>query len=188
MGLSTSTGDGFFPRGEIPPGGDWQLTMTADPCRFLGMNLNEATMMANQIMRDNLMSERGWRLTWNQRRGAAGVCRYKTREISLSLPITKACDAEEFRETVLHEIAHALAGHGAGHGPEWLKTYRALGGKGGRIVNPRKAMEIAKASARWAAECRVTGENMGYSNRLTDRQRRAVCLCHRAILVWEANS
>ena len=34
---------------------------------------------------------------------------------------------EQIRDTVLHEIAHAIAGHEAGHGPLWKATARRIG-------------------------------------------------------------
>ena len=34
---------------------------------------------------------------------------------------------EEIRDTVLHEIAHAIAGPEAGHGPLWKATARRIG-------------------------------------------------------------
>ena len=34
---------------------------------------------------------------------------------------------EQIRDTVLHEIAHAIAGREAGHGPLWKVTARRIG-------------------------------------------------------------
>ncbi len=34
---------------------------------------------------------------------------------------------EQVRDTVLHEIAHAIAGPEAGHGPLWKATARRIG-------------------------------------------------------------
>lgn len=47
--------------------------------------------------------------------------------ITMSEPMTRAATPEQVRETMLHEIAHALAGPRAGHGPAWRMQARALG-------------------------------------------------------------
>lgn len=52
-------------------------------------------------------------------------------EIVLSLPFF-ADEANDLHRTVTHEAAHIVAGHAAGHGPEWKRIHRLMGGKGNR--------------------------------------------------------
>ena len=82
-----------------------------------------------------LMDEHGlhrWSLIFDSAKRRAGLCRYDTRTISLSRPLTALYSADEVRETVLHEIAHALAGPKAGHGPAWRRVAREIGATGQR--------------------------------------------------------
>jgi predicted SprT family Zn-dependent metalloprotease len=43
---------------------------------------------------------------------------------------------DEIRDVILHEIAHALAGHKAGHGPVWKAAARKVGAKPSRCAAP----------------------------------------------------
>ncbi len=45
------------------------------------------------------------------------------------------------RDTLLHEIAHALAGHRAGHGPVWRKIAREVGAKPKRCYRAEEVQQ-----------------------------------------------
>ncbi|NBT51009.1 MAG: hypothetical protein EBT12_05555, partial [Marivivens sp.] len=65
-----------------------------------------------------------------------GQCRYTPKEISLSRPLTKANDEEQVRDTILHEIAHALT-PGEGHGNVWKKVAIKIGCDGKRCYDSK---------------------------------------------------
>jgi predicted SprT family Zn-dependent metalloprotease len=52
-------------------------------------------------------------------------------------------------DTILHEIAHALAGHKAGHGPAWKAKCAQIGAKPKRCFG----REIKMPDGRWRAVC-----------------------------------
>lgn len=58
-----------------------------------------------------------------------GQCRYEIEEIGLSEWFVKLNGEHEVRQTILHEIAHALVGPGYGHGRVWKAKCRAIGGR-----------------------------------------------------------
>jgi hypothetical protein len=47
-----------------------------------------------------------------------GTCRYSRKLITLSRQLIELNDQARVLDTILHEIAHALAGPKTGHGPE----------------------------------------------------------------------
>ena len=49
------------------------------------------------------------------------------RIFTVSMALALVNSEEELRDTVLHEIAHAIAGISAGHGPEWKSVARRIG-------------------------------------------------------------
>lgn len=61
-----------------------------------------------------------WKVSLNNRlTRALGRCVYSRNEIELQRRYVQENSVEIVLDTIRHEIAHALAGHKAGHGPEW---------------------------------------------------------------------
>jgi len=81
-----------------------------------------------------------WNLRFDSAVRRAGITRFDRKVISLSAPIMRryAEDGatDEIRETILHEIAHALAGHRHGHDATWRAIARGIGSTGLRTVAP----------------------------------------------------
>lgn len=68
-----------------------------------------------------------WGIHLDHARTRCGACHYNTRRISLSRHFVALNTGAEVRATLLHEIAHALAGPGQGHGPRWQAIARRIG-------------------------------------------------------------
>lgn len=93
------------------------------------MDLTEAKTLALDIMAQHGLA--GWSFSWDRAVKRYGQCRYSTQTLSFSAPLTAQREPADFRNTVLHEVAHALT-PGAGHGPRWRRQFLALGGDGRR--------------------------------------------------------
>ena len=91
----------------------------------------------------------GWRLELDRARRRAGICRYDRKVIGLSAPLMRLYDEAEVRETILHEIAHALAGPRAGHGPRWRAIAHRIGSTGERCVSE----EAPRLAGAWVGTC-----------------------------------
>lgn len=81
-----------------------------------------------------------------------GICRYRggiVFEIVLSYNAFKhEANRPQFRDTVLHEIAHAIAGRDVVHGPAWRAVARKVGANPSPrcktlAVSPIKYVEVA---------------------------------------------
>ena len=59
---------------------------------------------------------------------------------------------------LLHEIAHALAGHGAAHGPRWRSTAARIGYTGSRLHD----RPIADHRAPWVGSCPAGHEHVRF--------------------------
>lgn len=68
-----------------------------------------------------------WSFSFDKGRKRFGMCDYRTRTISLSLEMTVFNFEDEVVDTIRHEIAHALAGYKAGHGPAWGAMCNVVG-------------------------------------------------------------
>lgn len=89
-----------------------------------------------------------WTWRWSSSIKNLGVCAHSTRTLSFSRYWCKKLGRDEFVDTVLHEIAHSLAGHAAGHGHKWEAIFRAIGGTG-----RRKSDWIPKELEPWQGIC-----------------------------------
>jgi len=75
----------------------------------------------------------GWSFSFNRSRVNMGVCKYGPRTIELSTFFVERNTDEAIRDTLLHEIAHAVAGRGAGHGPPWKAMCLRVGARPERL-------------------------------------------------------
>lgn len=100
------------------------------------MNLNKAEQLANELMQQHKQIKvRGityrmtgnWTFAWNRRATALGLCNHTKKQIQLSKPLTAQRDEEGVRSTILHEIAHALAGPSNGHNHLWRNIAQEIG-------------------------------------------------------------
>lgn len=111
------------------------------------MELGAAYALANSLVAEHGLD--GWRVVYDRAKTRAGVCRPAQREIGLSAPLTRLHDEAEVRETVLHEIAHALVGPRHGHDAVWKAAARRIGCTGERCLSP----EAPRVDAPWIGTC-----------------------------------
>ncbi len=128
------------------------------------MNTEELRVFAHEQMeRYGLLSD-GWTFRFDTARRRFGVCRFNKKVISLSRPLVELNSEAECRDTVLHEIAHALAGPNAGHGPEWVSMCRKVGA---RPVRCYGAGEVREPEPRYVARCPSCKKEAGFQRRPT---------------------
>jgi predicted SprT family Zn-dependent metalloprotease len=101
-------------------------------------------------MAEELMSAHGvgdWTFAFNRAKRTMGLCRHTDRRIELSVYFALANDAAVVRDCILHEIAHALAGLEARHGPVWKSICKRIGAK------PESCGEARMPDGKWRAIC-----------------------------------
>jgi predicted SprT family Zn-dependent metalloprotease len=109
-------------------------------------------LAAAQAEARELMARHGlanWSFAFDNAKTRAGVCRETRRQIGLSRVLTQLHTAAEVRDTILHEIAHALVGVAHGHDARWRATAVSIGCSGMRCV----AEESARPPAPWVGRC-----------------------------------
>ena len=75
----------------------------------------------------------GWQFTFDNAKTRAGLCNYTHKRISVSKYLAARYEDDEIHQVLLHEIAHAMAGPGAGHGAQWKAVAKELGYEGKRL-------------------------------------------------------
>lgn len=106
------------------------------------MDTTEAQQMAWNLMAEFLPNST-WQFKWDRSVSRFGCCKWKSYTISLSKPMTELNSAEEVEDVIRHELAHALAGSNAKHGPAWKIQCRVTGARptrcyDGRVTTPPK--------------------------------------------------
>jgi hypothetical protein len=93
--------------------------------------------------------DESWSFAFDNAKRRAGLCDYTRKRISVSRYLAARYDDDTNHQTLLHEVAHALAGPGAGHGAQWKRVARDLGYVGGRTHDGETATELAP----WIGVC-----------------------------------
>jgi predicted SprT family Zn-dependent metalloprotease len=118
--------------------------------RLAATKLGVAQAMALATMARHIdLNVWGFRFDNGKRR--AGQCNYTLREISISKHLVAHNTLDEVQQVVLHEIAHAMVGKDAGHGPVFKRQAAALGYRGNNFTG----REIAANQAPWVGHCKA---------------------------------
>ena len=106
--------------------------------------------MAKELFAKHGLDKQGWRLEFDTAKRRNGVCRYATKTIGISLHYMKLNTPELVRDTLLHEIAHALTPRDAGHGRQWKQMCAEIGAM---PVAVKQGMNIQQVHGKWQATC-----------------------------------
>jgi predicted SprT family Zn-dependent metalloprotease len=105
----------------------------------------------------SLMAEHGlsaWLFRFNKNLRRAGVCFYPGRtrpgRIELSVHFVQLNTEADIRDTILHEIAHALTGPHHGHDDLWKATCVRIGARPERCYD---SDQIVMPRGKWIGEC-----------------------------------
>ncbi len=107
----------------------------------------------------------GWSFQFNDALRQAGRCAYGIRVISMSRLFCLKAPVDEIRDTILHEIAHALVGPEHNHDSIWKTTARSIGCTGNRCH------DVDFAPSRYIVSC----HRCGWSQQANLRRPGSVC-------------
>jgi len=105
------------------------------------------------------LEQLGWRFQLCRSKRTVGWCKYDRKTIELSENYLHETE-EKLKDTILHEVAHALAGYFAGHGPQWQAWCRVVGAKPQRCAVGYQTA----AQHRWVGTCKC-----GYQHKMHRR-------------------
>lgn len=118
-----------------------------DATKEHGMDTDEAMRLAGGLMARHGLER--WTVEYDGAVTRAGSCHFGLRRITLSARLVALYTPDQVREVVLHEVAHALAGAAAGHGPRWRRVAREIGATGRRCIDPG----APTVEGAWAGTC-----------------------------------
>ncbi|MGV8881720.1 MAG: SprT-like domain-containing protein [Rhodoglobus sp.] len=99
-----------------------------------------------------------WTFAFDNAKRRAGLCNYTTKRISVSRYLAGRYEDDEIHQILLHEVAHAMAGPKAGHGPRWKAIGKEIGYEGKRLHDGA----IAEEHASWVGHCPAGHEFFRY--------------------------
>jgi predicted SprT family Zn-dependent metalloprotease len=138
------------------------------------MTLDDARSLAAELMQQHKLP-RQWSFAFDRSKVRFGKCDYGKKRISLSRHLVEANGIEAVRETILHEIAHALAPRGAAHGPVWRAVALTIGCTATRCYGK----EVARPKPKFRGTC------PGCS-RIIHRHRRTSIACGKCAPTYNA--
>ena len=92
-----------------------------------------------------------WTFGFDNAKKRAGQCNWNTKRITVSRYLAAGAEDEDIHQTLLHEIAHAMAGSRAGHGAKWKATAESIGYVGSRLYD--SSITTANEVAPWVGTC-----------------------------------
>ena len=158
----------------------YKLLEVREPAQMPAMSLAEIDTLGNHLLREHEVKSRlepGWQFGFDLAPKRGGICRYAEKQITLSVTYCLKASREEMVDTILHEIAHAIAGAQHGHDTVWKATAERIG------CTAERCHQVQHTQPRWQGRCGCGKQ--WKRQRLTQRTRTAVCPTCRGKIVWK---
>lgn len=124
------------------------------------MNLKTLQRTAREMLKSYGLNE--WWFSFDRSVRRFGCCHYKDRNITMSRAMSKLNDDARCLNTLLHEIAHALVGHGHGHNQVWRAKAISIGCDGKRLYS---SATTATVGWKYSGICSDCGKVIGQYHR-----------------------
>ncbi|MGO2745569.1 SprT-like domain-containing protein [Microbacterium sp.] len=110
-------------------------------------DLNRVRVWGEALIQMHL--DESWSFGFDNAKRRAGQCDFRAKRITVSRYLAARFEDDDIHQVLLHEVAHALAGHRAAHGVKWKGIARELGYVGGTTHHGETAEELAP----WVGTC-----------------------------------
>ena len=125
--------------------------------------LSDCVALAESLIKQHALV--GWSFQFDNARRRAGACDYSMKVISLSRLFCLRVSDDQVRDTILHEIAHALAGPKHNHDAKWKSIARAIG------CTAQRCHSVDFAPSKYIVSC----SRCGWHEKKNRRLRGGVC-------------
>jgi predicted SprT family Zn-dependent metalloprotease len=98
------------------------------------IEVSEVISEVYRLLNQHGLVAQGWGFKLGRGKRRLGCCRYRDKTISISKYHIALNTREEVMDTVRHEVAHAIAGPGTGHGSKWKRIAASIGAKPSRTA------------------------------------------------------
>ncbi len=129
------------------------------------MELDKARELGNRLLTIHGLSSK-WILVFDNAVRRFGQCRYSSCTISLSRNLVLLNSKERVEQTLLHEIAHALAGPEHGHDQVWRDIALRIGDDGSRCYSLKDTLQPEAKHVYACANCGIKIERIKRISRI----------------------
>jgi len=124
------------------------------------MNISDFFTNALDLMNQHGVFEKDYHLELDRSKSRLGLCNHTKKKITISKNFVEQQDWDVIKNTVLHEIAHALVGPNHGHNHVWRQQAMAIGCNGMRCSNVK-----LDVPAKYEAFCAGCDKVVGHYHR-----------------------
>lgn len=117
------------------------------------MRIEEAEPRIKELIAKHLPD---YRFEWDKAERRFGCCYVNLKKITISKSLTELNPWEEVKDTVLHEIAHGLAGNGHGHDELWKNICVRIGARPKRCYS----RSVLTPPKKWKGVCPACGRTV----------------------------
>ncbi|QGK90298.1 hypothetical protein QE345_gp091 [Pseudomonas phage vB_PA45_GUMS] len=111
--------------------------------RYSTMLHNDARELALQEMDKWGLLKQGWKFRFNRKlKATLGRCHYTKKLIELGSDYVANNGLPAVLDTIRHEIAHAKAGRGQGHGAVWKEWCELIGAKPNQYASTKEKVVV----------------------------------------------
>ncbi len=129
------------------------------------MNLDQAEKIAVSLMEKHQLTN--WSFAFDRAKVRFGCCHYTKKTITLSRYLTELNTEAHVRDTILHEIAHALVGKKHNHDRIWKAKALEIGCKPRRCYDVSDIKLPLRKYTAQCPQCKITFQ--------TQKKRRVAC-------------
>lgn len=156
---------------KVPYAGLTALSKVPKPA----MTLAEITEKAEEFLKKHKLDD--WRFAFSLTSKIGGQCWHNRHVVTISVTYCQKATKAEIINTLLHEIAHALAGYGNGHNHVWQRIARSIG------CNANRCHSVQHTPAKWVGECGCIGY-LWKRQRMTKLARTGTCSSCNQTIKW----
>lgn len=118
------------------------------------MTLEQTKKLAIELMTEHGLWQQGWGFGFDRAKKRLGCCHFRKKLITVSIGFISINEESVIKNTILHEIAHALVGGHHGHDHVWQKKAIEIGCDGKRCASLK---EIITPKMKYTAVCPQCG-------------------------------
>jgi predicted SprT family Zn-dependent metalloprotease len=132
------------------------------------MRLSQARKLARQLMNQHQLFN--WKLKFDNAKRRFGQCLYNRKTLSFSQILIKLNTQDKVKNTILHEIAHALIGNNEGHGRVWKNKALSIG-----CTATRCSQNVITPKSKYVYQCNNCKDTFDYHRKKRSKSACAAC-------------